>query len=508
MTDPKASTAKHASYFDRKPTRIEPTVSAGRVPPHDLDAEAAVLSACMLDREALLVALYILKPENFYSDANGRIFEAMYWLHKDGKPVDAVSIASWLRDRERLAQVGGSGYIAQLCDATPAVAHVDAHAAVVHEKWRLRHLIAVCQKIAAEGYGDIGDAQEFISGAHQAIGQLAQLSYENRRGVTAREGITRIFNNWQNPQPDDRLCTSIPDLDRVIRKIRRKQLIVIGAHSGIGKSALAACMMSFNARAKLPNGKKIGGIAFIAEMSVDEYLERMIFGLARVDAYKIDEDNRHLITPEEWQRISIAAAELAVSHLRIIDDCDDMTVALAEARKAKREFEEMGIELRYICWDYAQIMKPGAEAGKRIDNREQEVSAVGRLAKKTCQELDVSGFLLAQLNEDSRKEGRKPSARDMRESKGLLQDANVVLLVYNPHAEERSNAYYTGEEVADEGGEEVDIIVGKIRGGRGYTVKATYFPSFTLFAPWDPNATDVRRMRADQDPKHQKRGRK
>src|SRR3954463_7407090 len=132
----------------RPPTRLDAPIVNGRVPPHDLDAEAAVLAAILLSREALDRVLEVLKPEHFYSDANGKIFEAAHNLATLGTPIDIVSVASWLRDREKLAQVGGASYLAQLADATPAVAHVGAHAAVVYEKWRLRHLIAVCQKVS------------------------------------------------------------------------------------------------------------------------------------------------------------------------------------------------------------------------------------------------------------------------------------------------------------------------------------------------------------------------
>src|SRR5262245_51506654 len=158
----------------RSPQRLEPAMVNGRVPPHDLDAEAAVLSAILLSREALDRVLEMLKPEHFYSDANGRIYEAAQALALAGTPIDIVSVASYLRDRERLAQIGGPSYLAQLADATPAVAHVGAHAQVVYEKWRVRALIASCQRIAAEGYGDVGVVQEFIDGAEQDIYELAR----------------------------------------------------------------------------------------------------------------------------------------------------------------------------------------------------------------------------------------------------------------------------------------------------------------------------------------------
>src|SRR4051812_11332627 len=158
----------------RPPTRLDAPIVNGRVPPHDLDAEAAVLSAILLSREALDRVLEILKPEHFYSDANGRIYEASQALALAGTPIDIVSVASFLKDRERLAQVGGPGYIAPLAGPPPAVAHVGAHAQVVYEKWRLRALIATCQRVAAEGYGDVGGVQEFIDGAEQDIYQLAR----------------------------------------------------------------------------------------------------------------------------------------------------------------------------------------------------------------------------------------------------------------------------------------------------------------------------------------------
>lgn len=151
----------------------EPRIVAGRVPPHDLDAEAAVLSAVLLHRPALTITADILRPEHFYSDANGRIFEAALAIASDGRPVDIVTVASWLRDRERLAQIGGPSYLAQIADATPAVANVGAHAATVYEKWRLRRLIATCQKVAAEGYGDVSVVQEFIEATERDILELS-----------------------------------------------------------------------------------------------------------------------------------------------------------------------------------------------------------------------------------------------------------------------------------------------------------------------------------------------
>jgi hypothetical protein len=162
-------TRPHLRLAARSDASNKPGIVNGRVPPNDLDAEAAVLSAILLSAEALVRVVAILKPEHFYSDANGRIYEVAQELASEGRPVDIVMVASVLRDRDRLAQIGGPGYLGQLADATPAVAHVEAHAQIIVDKWRLRAVIATHQAIVAEGYGDVGDVDEFLDAAARAL---------------------------------------------------------------------------------------------------------------------------------------------------------------------------------------------------------------------------------------------------------------------------------------------------------------------------------------------------
>src|SRR6187431_1632727 len=183
--------AERFSRAPAEPPRLEPM--PGRVPPSDLDAEAAVLSATLLDSEAFDTVQEILQPLHFYADANRRIFEAILDLQSASRPVDIVSVAGWLRDRGRLDQVGGTPYLAQLVDATPAVAHVEEHARVIREKWRLRSLIATCQRFAAEGYGDVGEVQSFVDSAEQSIFELARTKSESDI-VPVRDAIRQAFD--------------------------------------------------------------------------------------------------------------------------------------------------------------------------------------------------------------------------------------------------------------------------------------------------------------------------
>ncbi|MEI9940503.1 MAG: AAA family ATPase [Pseudomonadota bacterium] len=204
--------------------RLEPS----RVPPSDLDAEAAVLSAALLDPEVVPVVLGLLRPEQFYADANGRIFAAIRELSIRGQPVDVVTVAGVLREKARLDQIGGTPYLAQLADATPAVANVAAHAKPVIDAWRKRQLIAICQKFAAEGYGDCGDPQQFIESAKSQLTELAD---------GAANG--RTFQ----PIVGDAIFGPLEDPDYLVDQIiRRGSLTEIESYGGSGKTWLGVSM--------------------------------------------------------------------------------------------------------------------------------------------------------------------------------------------------------------------------------------------------------------------------
>lgn len=158
------------------PPRREPPVVAGRPPPTALDAEAACLSAVLL-RPERYEEISWLRREHFYSEANGKIWESVRRLTHDGRAVDAVTVAADLRDAEQLGAVGGAAYLAQICDATPAVSHVADHARIVRETWQRRRLIAECQRVAAEGYGEV--TPTFVADAARSIGEVVELGEDS-----------------------------------------------------------------------------------------------------------------------------------------------------------------------------------------------------------------------------------------------------------------------------------------------------------------------------------------
>lgn len=479
----------------RAPKRVELPPVAGRVPPHDLDAEAATLSAVLLDGnphadgtlDAFSNVQEILRPEHYYSEANGRVYQAAEELRKAGTPIDMVSVGSWLRDREWLQKMGGTAYLAQLADATPAVGHVAAHAKVVHEKWRVRQLIATCQRVAAEGYGDVGEAQGFIDGAHAALGGIAQggagqSRVENAPIIASRihEAIKAEIANM-GASRDDKTWSGMPDLDRLMGPLK-PSLTIIAAWSGVGKTSLArewTCRM-INRRVR-----RRGVVIFAFEMTRDEMLEAMAYSLAGVDSAKLGALQK--LTADEGHALGQAIAWLkTVPWLWILDQetMEGRTPRHIEAvvrRIQTVDAPKADVEVGSVFVDYLQLCN--AEGLEKGANREREIGAVAYGLQAVSQRRLVPVIALSQLNEDGkkRKDGR-PCAEDARESKAIVQAAHKVILLHNPHYLERRRKMQEqrGSYVAPDF-EDVELIVDKNRGGRTGIVPARFLPWCTRF---------------------------
>jgi len=284
--------------------RSVPDAVGGRVPPSDLDAEAAVLSATLLDPDAFDRVQEILHPQHFYADANRRIFEAVVELNSTGRPVDIVSVAGFLRDRGRLQQVGGSPYLAQLADATPAVAHVEAHAQVIREKWRVRQLITTCQRFSALGYSDYGDVQGFIDQAEQAVFDIARIP-ESSTIVPLKDAVKGAFKILADAAQRGGGITGIESgftlFDRQCSGLHSGDLYIVAARPGMGKSALALNIAINVARPRqvevsgenepyleAPVEEPGYGALFCSlEMPSEQLAARLLSSEARVDMQKI-----------------------------------------------------------------------------------------------------------------------------------------------------------------------------------------------------------------------------
>lgn len=476
----------------RFPQKLEPAQIAGRVPPHDLDAEAAVLSAILLSRDALDRVLEILKPEHFYSEANGRIYLAAQELAARGTPIDIVSVNAWLRDREWLPHIGGPSYLAQLADATPAVGHVAAHANVVYEKWRVRQLIATCQRVAAEGYGDVGVVQEFIDGAEQSIYELArtaQTTAVQPIAMVLKAAFEQITAAAERGDRITGISTGFEKLDGKTAGLHDGDLMIVAARPGMGKTSLVmnvAVNVASPRTVTLPGpGEQGHGIerhesgygvcVFSLEMPREQLATRMVCSEGRVDLGRL---RQGFLQPEDWRHLTEAASYLSTLPIWI-DDTPALGILelRAKVRRIQAEYNRPATptsaerRVGMVVIDYLQLMK-GRDG---VSSREQEISEISRGLKQLAKELRVPVVALSQLNravETRTTKDKRPQLSDLRESGAIEQDADTIIFIYR-------DDYYNPETTNAKG--IAELIVAKQRNGPTGKVMVRFASSCTRF---------------------------
>jgi replicative DNA helicase len=444
--------------------------SGGRVPPHDLDAEAAVLSAVMLAQEAFDRVAEFLRPEHFYSGANQRIFEAVLALQSDSHPVDVITVAGWLRDRGLLQQIGGTPYLAQLTDAIPTIAHVEAHGRTVQSKFRLRRLIGTCQDFAAIGYGDCGDVQGFIDQAEQAIFDLARTA-EGSSVISLKQAIHGAFGILSEAAKRGGgitgFATGFHDLDKMTSGLHPGDLYIVAARPGMGKTSFV-----LNLAAQLAEPRRVsvegsgaaaealgtGVVFFSLEMPREQLASRLLASDAGVDVSKIRSGN---IGKDDWINLTESASKLG--HLPLwLDDTPAIGLldVRARVRRLQAEIARRGSDgpkaerLGLVVIDYLQLMsgRPGAQS------REQEISELSRGLKQLSKEMGVAVIALSQLNrsvETRTTKDKRPQLSDLRESGAIEQDADCIMFIYR-------DDYYNAESTEPNTAE---LIVAKQRNG-------------------------------------------
>jgi replicative DNA helicase len=402
----------------------------GRVPPHDLDAEAAVLSAAMLDPSALDKVVE-LKPEHFYSEAHRRIYEACLELRQTGSPVDVVQVGSYLKDRQRLAQVGGMPYLGQILDSAPVVANIGAYGRVIHEKFRIRQLILACQRVSAQGYGDYGEPQAFIDNAEQAIYNIARTS--SKQSVeklieVMKKAFAKLNDAVARGDRITGVSTGFDRYDKQTAGLHEGDLTIIAARPGMGKTSFVLNLASNVAKPRhneLTNDSSqrwdepgVGVAVFSLEMPREQLANRLVCAEARVDVSKM---RTGFLGPSDWNKLTMAAS--ALGSLPIwIDDSPGLSLLdlRSKVRRIQAEYDQRddaGKKVRKlgcVIVDYLQLMK-GRDG---VNSREQEISEISRGLKGLAKELELPVIALSQLNravETRSDKSKRPMISDLRE---------------------------------------------------------------------------------------------
>lgn len=432
--------------------------TTARIAPHDLDAEAVILSACFLSQENFATVAHKLTAEHFYSEANRRIYEAVAALAGQSKIFDVVAVAGFLRDSERLAQVGGAAYLAALVDAVPAMADIEQHADRVIDLWRLRQLIAMAQRIAAEGYAVRGDTvSAFID---ESSGRIYELT--NTTASTTVAHISTVVRESydalcaaENRSGEVELSTGIKSLDQLLGGLGRGRLTIVAGRPGMGKTALAIGAADCVATAGLPVA------IFSLEMPRRQLGTRMACARARVSVHRAL--NGWLMGAN---RSALVCAKEELSRLPMwIDDTPAITL-LQLRSKCRLAAAKAGGPLALVVVDYLQLMTGTART------REREVAEITAGCKRLAKELDCAVLLLSQLNREIEREREKrPRLSDLRESGAIEQDADDVVFVYR-------ECLYKKE--ADP--TEAELIVAKQRNGPPGSVVVRFDGPSTTFS--------------------------
>lgn len=393
-----------------------------KVPPHNLEAEESVLGACLLSRPALGTALEVVGPEDFYKPAHGAMFGLMLRLLARGEPVDAVTLGEELRRAGTLDEFGGKPYLFTLVNSVPTPGSVGHYARIVAENSRLRRLVEASQQIIDLAYSLPDDVDEAGATAQGLIFQATQT--RNSGGLATMEAVIEEAHAGLDASASAEV-TGVPSglraLDAITTGLQPENLIVLGACTSQGKSALGACAWPIEAaRAGFPV------LLFSLEMSKAEIGQRMI---AYVGDIELERLKRGQLTLAESARYSEALGELIALPITIDDSISPTVLEMgAKARRLKSSKAGLGL----VVVDYLQIVPPLAKQS----NREQDVSEVSRALKVLARQLKVPVLALAQLKDsrrsDSDRTDRRPQVYHLRESGSIENDADAVILIWHP----------------------------------------------------------------------------
>ncbi len=432
-----------------------------KLPPQNIEAEASILSAILVDNATLFDVLEILKPEDFYRNAHQKIFAAIEALFNKNEPVDLVTLANRLKENGDLEKIGGAVYLASLVDTVPAAVSPIHHAGIIRDKSSLRRLIASSNKITQSCFEDRGNVDEIIDSAEQAIFEISeQTAKKDFHPIT--QLIMSNLDALEIRQANKTMLTGVPSgftrLDKMTAGFQNSNLIILAARPSMGKTSFA-----LNIARNAAIDHKVPVAIFSLEMSKEELSMRLLSAEARFDSSKL---RTGFLNNEDWHRLTEAATAFNNAPLYIDDSPNITTMDI----RAKMRRLKMDNGLGLVIIDYLQLMR-SRKAGER---RDLEISEISRSLKGLAKEMNVPVIALSQLNRAlEQRSDKRPLLSDLRESGALEQDADVVAFIY------RDEVYNKDENNPNRG--KAEIILGKQRNGPVGTVSLAFLNAYTRF---------------------------
>ncbi len=430
-----------------------------RTPPADMAAEAAVLGAMLLSKDAIADVVESLKVDDFYRPAHATVYSAILDLYGKGEPADAVMVAGELTKSGEIARIGGASYLHTLVSMVPTAANASYYAQIVSERAVLRRMVTAGTRIVQMGYAAEGDVYDLVDRAQAEVYDLTS-GRTSEDYLPLRDVFDGTLNEIEAIASHGGQMVGVPTgfagLDALTNGLHGGQLVIIAARPAIGKSTLG---LDLARSASIRNG--LTSVIFSLEMARNEIVMRLMSAEAQVPLAHMRSGS---MSDADWQKLARKSGSIVEAPM-FIDDSPNMSMMeiRAKCRRLKQKHD-----LRLVVVDYLQLMS----SGKKVESRQQEVAEFSRALKLLAKELELPVVAIWQLNRGpEQRQDKKPMMSDLRESGSLEQDADVVILL------NREDAY---EKESPRAGE-ADFIVAKHRNGPTATITVAFQGHYSRF---------------------------
>lgn len=404
--------------------------------PQNIEAEASLLGALLIDSDAIVKIADAIQATDFFDKRHERIYAAVKQLYERHQAIDVLTLTNQLKDNGDLDLVGGPAYITELTNFVPTAAHVEQYADIVAQKAMRRRLIAASQAMSTLGFDESKQLNELIEEAETRLFEVSQ-QHVKQSVISLETVLAESFDRLDDLHKDKNKIRGIPtgyrDLDNTLAGFQRSDLVILAARPSMGKTALA---LNFAHNIAVQAHQPV--LIFSLEMSKEQLVDRLLSMESGVDAWALRTGN---LTDADFEKIGQAMGTLSEAQI-FIDDTPGITVSDLRT-KARREAHQR--ELGLIIVDYLQLMSGGSRFGGD-GNRVQEISEISRGLKGVARELNVPVLALSQLSRSVESRSPQiPQLADLRESGSIEQDADVVAFIYreeyyNPDTERKKLA--------------------------------------------------------------------
>ena len=430
------------------------------VPPHDSEAEQAVLSSIFMDRDAVTVAMENLRGDDFYNIDYKLIFESAEELYHSGVPIDVITVKNKLEEKGIFDRVGGVQGLATIASALGSSVNIKHYVKIVEEKSTLRRLIKMSSDISALSYKGSESVENIVEKAEKGIFDIMQNRHTDEFHHI-REVAVSSFEKIEEVYINKGKLTGVPtgfvDFDAKTAGLQKSDLILVAARPSMGKTAF---VLNIAQNAAIRNN--VPTAIFSLEMSREQLTNRMLCSEAMMDAQKLRTGD---LTDSDWETLISAMGPLSDAPI-YIDDTPGISPMDLRA-KCRRLKLEKGLGL--IIIDYLQLMSGNG----RGDSRQQEISEISRSLKAVAREMEAPVIALSQLSRAcEQRADHRPMLSDLRESGAIEQDADVVAFLY------RDEYYFPETEKKNQ----AELIIAKQRNGPTGTVELAWLGQYTKFS--------------------------